>query len=73
MTKRPLDADALPLVNDPAAWASLVSKTRSGNEGFFSFYSSVANAITTNVDLMTVAIDDHAIVRGVNNNAASNP
>ena len=37
---------------------------RTGSEGFFAFYSSVANAVTTNTALMAVPIDDHAIVRG---------
>ena len=37
------------VVNDPAAWAKLVGAARSGKEGFFAFYSSVADAITTNV------------------------
>ena len=52
------------VVNDPAAWAKLVGAARSGKEGFFAFYSSVADAITTNVSLMTLPVDDHAIVRG---------
>ena len=52
------------LVNNHEQWAALHKKARSGNEGYFSFYSSVANAITTNVLNMAVPIDDHAIVRG---------
>jgi branched-subunit amino acid aminotransferase/4-amino-4-deoxychorismate lyase len=32
--------------------------------GLFAFYSSVAGAITTAPELMTLPIDDHAIVRG---------
>jgi len=32
--------------------------------GYFSFYSSATEAITTNVALMDLPIDDHAIVRG---------
>ena len=57
-------ADALPIVNDAATWAARAQGARSGDEGFFSFYSSVVGAVTTNVALMAVPIDDHAIVRG---------
>ena len=37
---------------------------RDSEVGLFAFYSSVAGAITTAPELMTLPIDDHAIVRG---------
>ena len=40
------------------------SGTPPGEVGLFAFYSSVAGAITTAPELMTLPIDDHAIVRG---------
>ncbi len=54
------------LVNDPVEWAARRDATAPAlaSAGYFSFYSSCADAITTNPLLMTVPIDDHAIVRG---------
>ena len=54
-------------VNSAEEWAALGaarSGTRPGEVGLFAFYSSVAGAITTAPELMTLPIDDHAIVRG---------
>lgn len=57
-------ASAPPVVNDAAAWSERLAAKRTGREGYFAFYSSVAGAITTNPALMAVPIDDHAVVRG---------
>jgi branched-subunit amino acid aminotransferase/4-amino-4-deoxychorismate lyase len=54
----------LPVVNDAAEWNARSVEHRHGKFPSFAFYSSVANAITTKPELMTVPIDDHAIVRG---------
>ena len=47
----------LPVVNDAAAWAGRLAAKRTGREGYFAFYSSVAGAITTEAALMTIPID----------------
>ena len=60
-------AGAPATVNSAEEWAALGaarSGTRPGEVGLFAFYSSVAGAITTAPELMTLPIDDHAIVRG---------
>ena len=60
-------AGAPATVNSAEEWAALGaarSGTRPGDVGLFAFYSSVAGAITTAPELMTLPIDDHAIVRG---------
>jgi hypothetical protein len=61
----PVPVVEVPVVDDPAAWATLQGVARgSANLGYYSFYSSMTGAITTNVSLMGLPIDDHAIVRG---------
>jgi len=57
-------AAALPVINSVTAWSELSNGKRSGREGYYAFYSSFTGAITTEASLMTVPIDDHAIVRG---------
>jgi branched-subunit amino acid aminotransferase/4-amino-4-deoxychorismate lyase len=53
------------LVQDPETWAARHHGARASvDPGYYAFYSSVAGAITTNVALMAVPIDDHCIVRG---------
>jgi len=52
------------VVNDARVWADLQSTAADEAAGFFAFYSSVTNAVTTRPELMTVAVHDHAIVRG---------
>ena len=70
MPKRARDSDAgggaIAVVNDAASWASLREKNDKllKKAGYFSYYSSKTDAITTNPALMHVPIDDHAIVRG---------
>lgn len=53
---------AIRVVNDPREWARL-QEAATGN-GFFAFYSSATQAVTTRPELMSVIIHDHAIVRG---------
>ena len=60
-------AGAPATVSSAKEWAALCaarSGTRPGQVGLFAFYSSVAGAITTTPELMSLPIDDHAIVRG---------
>ena len=48
------------LVQDPEPWAARHHMARASvDPGYYAFYSSVAGAITTNVALMAVPIDDH--------------
>lgn len=60
------ECDDLAVVNDPAEWAARrdAKLSTQPEPGYFAFYSSATNAITTNVSLMHIPIDDHAIVRG---------
>ena len=52
-------------VQDPESWTACHHMARASvDPGYYAFYSSVAGAITTNVALMAVPIDDHCIVRG---------
>lgn len=55
-------AQGIPIIQDAAEWAALHRHEVAG--GAFAFYSSAAGAVTTRPELFTVAIDDHAIVRG---------
>ena len=52
------------LVNDPAEWARLQRAAQGEGTTFLAFYSSVTDAVTTVPELMSVAIHDHAVVRG---------
>ena len=58
--KRQLMANGVPVVNDAESWAARSSPSK----GMIAFYSSIADAVTTSPELMNIAIDDHAIVRG---------
>ena len=49
--------------NDPCTWAAAADRISLSSD-FFAFYSSTTGRITTDPGLMTVPIDDHAIVRG---------
>ena len=54
-------------INSAEVWAALGasrSGTQPGEVGLFAFYSGVTGAITTVPELMSLPIDDHAIVRG---------
>ena len=55
----------LAVVDTPAEWMTRRQTIMgSSDPGYFAFYSSAHNAITTNMALMTLPVDDHAIVRG---------
>ena len=67
MSKRSRESDdaSPPVIDDAAEWEARRAKSLAGKSlGYFAFYSSATDAITTNVSLMDVPIDDHAIVRG---------
>ena len=58
--KRSRDADATPpVVNEAQSWASRRAENVSNSAGYYAFYSSANEAITTNVSLMHIPMDDH--------------
>ena len=66
MSKRKLsEAVSTPsVINDAADWVERREARQGPDLGYFAFYSSAVDAITTTPALMHIPIDDHAIVRG---------
>lgn len=58
-----VNAASIEVNNDPIDWAAASGRGQLSAD-FFAMYSSVTGKITTDPALMTIPIDDHAVVRG---------